>query len=206
MTTDPRLLHAIAPGTRLAAAVRLGMHGEIKLGSRWHGFQAEQVIVPSRGMIWAARASVFGLPVTGGDCVVDCAGLTQFKALGLVTLVSAAGRDVARSAAGRMLGETGVWLPSALVHGPMTVCGETIDQKFVAGDDGCYRGSSFLRWGNPDGGVYRYIDFGVVVEEEKTFSGYTIPVRIRAGWWIGTERFEREGDFFHATIDKVEYK
>jgi len=37
------LEHAIAPGTKLASAVRLQMHGEIKL-KNWIPFKAEQVI------------------------------------------------------------------------------------------------------------------------------------------------------------------
>jgi hypothetical protein len=37
------LLHAIAQGTELASAVRLRMHGEIKL-RRWLPFTAQQVI------------------------------------------------------------------------------------------------------------------------------------------------------------------
>lgn len=58
----PYLAQSIAPGTLLAASVRLRMHGEIKLGSSWQPFQAEQVIVPRRGMIWAGTVSMFGLP------------------------------------------------------------------------------------------------------------------------------------------------
>ena len=37
------LEHAIAPGTKLASAVRLKMHGEIKL-KKWIPFTVEQVI------------------------------------------------------------------------------------------------------------------------------------------------------------------
>ena len=37
------LEHAITPGTRFASAVRLQMHGEIKLKG-WSSFSAEQVI------------------------------------------------------------------------------------------------------------------------------------------------------------------
>ena len=37
------LEHAIAPGTKIASAVRLKMHGEIKL-KQWISFTAEQVI------------------------------------------------------------------------------------------------------------------------------------------------------------------
>ena len=48
------LAHSIAPGTPLASAVRMRMHGTIKL-KKWRRFKAEQVIVRDRGMIWQAR-------------------------------------------------------------------------------------------------------------------------------------------------------
>jgi uncharacterized protein DUF6544 len=44
---------------------------------------------------------------------------------------------------------------------------------------------SLKRWGNPDGGAFRLLDFGGVVEEERTFPGYTIPTRLRVGWYFG---------------------
>ncbi|MCU0674970.1 MAG: hypothetical protein MUE69_19545, partial [Myxococcota bacterium] len=47
------LVHAIAEGTPLASAVRLRMHGSIKLGD-WLPFEAEQVIRWDRGLIWKA--------------------------------------------------------------------------------------------------------------------------------------------------------
>ena len=43
------LEQAIAPGTLLASAVRLWMHGEMKLGKDWHSFKAEEVICWDRG-------------------------------------------------------------------------------------------------------------------------------------------------------------
>src|SRR3569833_3060545 len=51
------LTHAIVPGTPLANAVRLRMHGEIKLRG-WYPFAAEQVIRWDRGMIWRSTARV----------------------------------------------------------------------------------------------------------------------------------------------------
>lgn len=44
---------AIAPGSILASAVRLKMHGEIKLKT-WSPFTAEQVVCWQRGFIWSA--------------------------------------------------------------------------------------------------------------------------------------------------------
>jgi hypothetical protein len=55
--------HAIAPGTRLAEAVRLSMHGEIKLQSHWLPFTAEQVIRMGRGFLWSATVMQHGVPI-----------------------------------------------------------------------------------------------------------------------------------------------
>lgn len=54
--------HALAPGAPLARAVRLEMRGTIRLGD-WHPFEAEQVIVQGRGMVWAARVRMKGLTI-----------------------------------------------------------------------------------------------------------------------------------------------
>jgi len=62
------------------------------------------------------------------------------------------------------------------------------------------------RWGNPDGAEFRYVDFGGIVEAEGTFCGYTIPTRLRIGWYFGTERFASEGEFFRATIEDAIYR
>jgi uncharacterized protein DUF6544 len=58
------LEHAIAPGAPLASAVRLRMHGEIRLG-RWFPFTGEQVIRRDWGMIWRATVRMWGVPVRG---------------------------------------------------------------------------------------------------------------------------------------------
>ena len=62
------------------------------------------------------------------------------------------------------------------------------------------------RWGSLEGEAFHYSDFGGIVENSGTFSGYTIPTNLRVGWLFGSERFESEGDSFHYTIDKAIYK
>lgn len=52
-TAQRFLGHAISPGSLMAIAVRLRMHGEIKL-KRWLPFTAEEVIHGERGFIWTA--------------------------------------------------------------------------------------------------------------------------------------------------------
>lgn len=62
------------------------------------------------------------------------------------------------------------------------------------------------RWGNPDGAAFCLLDFGAVADEERTFGGYTIPTRLRVGWFFGLPEFESKGEFFRVTIDDAAYR
>jgi len=211
------LAHAITPDTPLASAVRLRMHGAIRLKG-WHSFTAEQVIVRDRGMIWRAKVKFVGATIRGYDRFVDGAGAMQWHLCGIFPLVHATGPDITRSSAGRLAAES-VWLPSLL-------CSESVSWD-AGGDEvararlpidahherltltlsgGSLQSVALPRWGNPEGGNFHEVDFGAVVDQEGTFGGYTIPVRLRVGWFFGTERFEEEGKFFQATIDAAVYR
>jgi hypothetical protein len=211
------LIHAIAPGTPLASAVRLTMHGALKL-KRWHAFKAQQVIVQNRGMIWRADVKLAGMKVRGFDRFLDGEGAMRWKLCGRVPLVGASGPDVTRSAAGRFAAET-IWLPSLLcanrvewsasdeeaAHARFAVDSLSADLTLTL-RRGSLQSVALPRWGNPDGGRFREVEFGAVVEQEATFAGYTIPARLRVGWFFGTDRFDREGKFFHATIDDAVFR
>lgn len=212
------LEHAIAPGTKLASAVRLRMHGEIKL-KNWYPFRAEQVICWKRGTIWQATAWMNGLPISGWDRLVDGEGAMQWKLLGLFPAIAATGSDITRSVLGRMQGEC-VWLPSVFCdrnvqwtasddfhpRATLPLLSETTELSFTVSETGRLEQLSFKRWGNPEGAEHYYVDFGGYMDEEGTFSGYTIPTQLRLGWYFGSERFESEGEFFRAAIDKAIYR
>jgi hypothetical protein len=212
------LEHAIAPGTPLASAVRLRMHGEIKLQG-WLPFSAEQVIHRGRGMIWRATVRMKGLPIRGFDRLVDGEGEMRWKLLGLIPVMTAAGPDITRSAAGRV-GAEFAWLPSALcgddvswtapdsshARASFVVQGEKVEPTFAIDDAGRLESLEIKRWGNPEDADFHYADFGGFVEGEGTFGSYTIPTRLRIGWHFGGERFESEGEFFRVTIDDAQYQ
>ncbi|MGF1519831.1 MAG: DUF6544 family protein [Nodosilinea sp.] len=90
---------ANVPGTPIASAVRLQMHGTIKLGNKWHRFTGEEVIRWQRGMIWRATTWMQGLPIFGADRLVDGVCDVRWKLLGLLPMMQASGADVARSGA-----------------------------------------------------------------------------------------------------------
>ncbi len=210
--------HAIAPGSPLASVVRLRMHGEIKL-RRWCPFTAEQVISWDRGFIWSATARIHGFPVRGFDRLVDGHGMVRWKLLGIVPVIAASGLDVTRSAAGRVMAES-VWLPSVLcrdgltwtardvlhpqVH--LTIGPEAADLRLCIDADGVLQSVSLSRWSNPDNTRYRYENFGGLVEQEHRFAGFTVPTRLRVGYFASTNRFESDGEFFRATIDDAAYR
>jgi len=86
------------------------------------------------------------------------------------------------------------------------VQGERAELDFTLDQTGCLKTFKLPRWGSPDGAEFRYVDFGGILEKEGTFCGYTIPTRLRVGWYFGTERFESEGEFFRGTIDDAIYR
>jgi hypothetical protein len=213
------LEQAIAPGTPLASAVRLWMHGEIKLGGKWHPFKGEEVICWNRGMIWQATAWMNGLPIWGADRIVDGVGEMKWKILGLFPVMQASGVDLTRSGVGRVQVES-MWLPSVLcnpdicwmevnasqVEANFTALGEPAKLTLTMNNQGMFEQVKLDRWGSPEGEAFHYVDFGGMVEDSGTFGGYTIPTQLRAGWFFGSERFESKGEFFHCTIDKAIYK
>jgi hypothetical protein len=221
------LWSTIALNTPLASAVRLQMHGTIKLNDKWHRFTGEEVIRWQRGMIWRATTWMQGLPIFGSDRLVDGQGQMRWKLLGLLPIVQASGSDVARSGAGRIQGEA-IWLPSVFcqpeidwtelndsqVQAVFNAFGEPAHLTLTLDAQGAIRQVALQRWGNPEGGDYHYDTFGVIAEASGTFGGYTIPTRIRAGWFVSSDsplgtprdRFEREGEFFRCTIDRACYR
>ncbi len=91
-------------------------------------------------------------------------------------------------------------------HARLTVQGEAGELAFTIDDTGALKTLNLPRWGNPGGGAFHYVDFGRVAEEEGRFGGYTIPTRLRVGWYVGTDRFEPDGEFFRVTIDDAAYR
>ena len=210
--------HAIGPRATPATTARLRMHGEIKLKT-WRPFGADETICWNREMIWRARTSMNGIPISGSDRIAPGSGEMRWKLLGLFPVIQASGNDIARSGAGRVAGEA-IWIPSVLAsrdvawnaiddthaRASLTVFGERADLAMTIGPDGRLEQIVYPRWGNPEGGLFHYADFGGAIEAEGSFQGFTIPTRMRMGWHFGTDRFEREGEFIRITVDEARYE
>jgi uncharacterized protein DUF6920 len=212
------LVHAVAPDTCPTGAVRLRMHGRIKIGA-WKPFRAEQLLHADHGLIWRARVGRGLLAARGFDAWLDGRGAMQWKIAGLIPIVRATGPDVDRSGAGRFHAES-VWLPDTLLPSfsgvewslededqPVALLashGATSRLHFHIGPEGRLEALTLERWGNPGGGAFAIHPFSVMVEKEASFQGRTIPVRLRAAWAPLGEAFEA-GEFFQAILDSVEY-
>jgi hypothetical protein len=208
--------HAIGADAGPVGAVRLRMHGRIKV-SAWQPFRATQVIDPGHGYAWTAGVGRSRILFRGADRLWDGEGSMRWRLLGVVPVIRASGPDVARSAAGRLAAEY-VFHPPALLaaarawedEGPdrFTVTLEAGgDEHRVTIDlapDGAVRRVGLLRWGSPDRGPFALHPFGALLEDEATDAGYTVPATMRAGWWPDDERWEA-GEFFRATLDQVRY-
>lgn len=213
------LLHALAPDAPLASAVRLRMHGTIRLKDAWCPFEAEQVIRWDRGFVWRATVKMHGLPILGSDRLVDGEGSMRWKLLGLVPIVTASGPEISRSSAGRVNAEA-IWLPGVLLADDvrwtergasraevaLRAHGEESHLDLELDERGAIKTLQLPRWGDPGGGAFHYETFGGFIDDERTFDGVTVPTQFRLGWFWGTDRFAAEGEFFRATIDALEHR
>jgi hypothetical protein len=202
------------------------MTGTIRLKG-WCPFEAEQVIVRGRGMIWAAKVKVGGLPIRGYDRLVDGEGAMRWSLFGLIPFLRASGPDITRSARGRLRAES-IWLPSLLVD-PAVTWTQTDDSHLSArvppcdgspadgpegtgdlhlstGDAGQLLGVQLPRWGNPTGGAFAEQSFGGVMEAEGTWQGLTVPTQVRIGWHPGTAEFAGGGEFFRAKVSDLRFR
>lgn len=206
--------HAVAPGTPLFRAARLEMTGAIRLGQRWHHVEADQVLAPGVGYVWAARTHIGGLPVAGFDRYHRGVGEMHWRVAKMLLITTATGDDVTASAAGRLAGELGLlptayhvatWVgagPDAFI-GRLDIDGRHEEVRFRTGPSGHLQEIRSLRWGNPLGEPYGRYPFGMVCHGEQTFGGLTIPHEITAGWFIGSDRWD-EGEFFRVRITSLD--
>lgn len=204
------LRHAIAPETPLARSVALHLSGQMRPGpdAARVDLTAEQVLAPPRGFVWEARAKVGPVPVRVRDHYLAGEGGMEVKALGVIPVAGGRGPEVARSARHRLAAEA-VWMPAALVPGPwvswealdetcacatLIVDGEAVPLTLSVDETGRLREITLMRYGDVGVEAFQLIPYGFRVEAERTFGGYTIPSRVRGGWWYGTERHDPEAD------------
>jgi hypothetical protein len=216
------LRHAIAPGTRLARSVVVEMQGRIGLkpGADKLPFQASQILAMPNGLIWKATVGEGVRQITGSDRYIAGEGAMHWFMGYLIPLVSASGVDVTRSAAGRVALEAPLMLPSAL-HPDAGARWEAVDARSArvylqvgseqlallisVAPDGRLERIEMPRWdaGGLDGKPGYVLWVGDQLTEERTFGGYTIPVRMRATKRADTSQADA---FFEAEIRFAQYQ
>jgi hypothetical protein len=213
-------LHAIRPGTPLATRVRFSYTGEIKVNEAmgWMPLSVNQILVKGHGFVWKAKVTKGPMVLTGADHYFHGDGRMRIALYGLVPVVNATGPDLSRSALARLLME-GALLPTSVLPAPnvriegvdesrftatVDLHGQSTPLTFNVDEEGRLKDLTLPRWGNltPDRS-FRYIPYGIVAEEERTVDGYTIPAKIRAGWWYGTEQYD---DVIRLTMDHMEFE
>jgi hypothetical protein len=215
------LRHAIVVGTPLFSAVRLEMHGTIRLRNDWLPFRATQVNCWERGYVWRADVRLMHLPILGSDCWFGGQGTMRWKLFGLLPFMTAKGPDITRSAAGRLNVE-GLCVPTAWLgcdvrwlegappqHAHALIQAHGVESKLELGlsAHGALESVVMSRWGNPTNSGFHEAAFGGLLGDERCFQGVTIPTSFRLGWFPGTSRFNQPGgEFFRATVDRVEFR
>ena len=212
------LEHAIAPGTPLRRAAVLRQRGEIKVG-RWQRFEADWVLAPPEGFIWAATTHLGPLSIRGFDRYTRGSGQMAWRFLGRIPFLSAEGPDVDRSAMGRLVGEL-FFVPAAALS-PLVRWEHLDDRRSVACVDaggrthrvtltvavsGRLERLDLLRWGNPDGqGVPRAHLHRSDGQPGGDVRRVHCPAGCRAGWWHCPDRCANE-EFIRFTLDRADYR
>lgn len=215
------LMHAIQPGAPLATSVRLVLNGSIRIArnSDPMAMESEELLAPPRGYVWKARVRKGLIRIRGFDAYEKGSGEMRWWLARVVPIVRASGEGLARSAEGRLLGES-IFMPSSLlplrgarweaVNESMVrvrVRGQLEEVVLTLEVDplGRLLRLTFPRWNNdPKNGSVGYLPF--VCEEfaaERSFDGYTIPTRFQSGWRLGEEG---ELPFFFATIENAQFR
>lgn len=213
------LMHAIRPGATIARRAEISFHGSVRLkpGWPWMSFRGRETIEADRAFHVSARASLGPLLATTRDEYDQGIAIAQVRLFGLIPVVNRHGADLARSDRGRLVVES-TWLPSSflpqfgacwseeggdLTQLTMPIDHEDVRAKMLIEPDGMLRELCLERWSDlADEGSYTWIPFAAHMKEERTFGDYTVPSRLHASWWPGTDR---EFEFFRAEVDTIHY-
>lgn len=206
----------IKPGTPLRTVADIWMSGQIGMGTRqspnYRPMQARQILVPPFGLVWQMKAGL----ISGSDAITAQTSWTRFWLLGLIPVVRAGGSDHHRSAFGRVVAESAIWVPASLLPAPQ-VRWETLDadsaraiitfggfeQSVDITVDAAGAPTQVLinRWSNAnEKGVFREQPFGGYLSDHRDFDGYTLPTRVEGGNLIGTEDYF---PFFKAEVSQI---
>ena len=210
-----RLLSRVLPDrTPLVAGVELDMMGHIKLGPVWMKFRAQQILRAGTGFVWRPVVGGRLVRFVGADLLGPDDAEMEFRLHDRIPVVHATGPDVAHSAAGRLAGETVMWLPQALTpqagatwtaidddRATVSLAGEIEipDVQVTVDADGRLVSTLTDRW-NAASKPPAFAPFGGPVHREyEAPSGVRIAGSGAGGWGWETPAWDDE-EFFRFTI------
>ena len=79
------------------------------------------------------------------------------------------------------------------IQARLSIDNEEIEVRLALHPTGAVHEITMQRFGNVRVPDWDLIPYGFVSEAETTFGGYTIPLRMRGGWWYGTDRYDPDG-------------
>ncbi len=196
--------------------IKIKMSGWINLNGKKMDLRAEQILNPSKGFVWKAKVKSGLMRISGHDYYYNNKAQMNFNLFGLFCVVNESNENIVRSAKGRAIIES-IWLANTLLSETckniketkenalivtLGLDGEISDIKLNVSDEGKIKSGVMKRWGNENqDNEFRYMDFGFKVHETKEIQGYTIPVKMEAGWNFGTENYR---PFIYFEFEKVE--
>lgn len=193
------------------------MSGRIRMGG-WRPFRAVQLLAPSKGYLWAARARFGPVTLTGYDRYLDGDAERRWSLGGHVPVITASGVDVVRAAAGRAAIQA-IFVPTALVEPHVTWregstpdsataewrCGDlALQTEITVASNGSLVSVATQRWSRPKGEKRGDFPYGGFVGDELAFDGIRIPTTMRVGNYFGTERWAA-GESYRATITSATF-
>lgn len=231
MVFDPRMVDslpeparrylrfAIRPDTSLHHVVEIRMGGELGLGSAekpgYRPMEARQLLATPHGLIWSLRSG----PISGSDGLTPDTSWTRFWLFNCLPIVRAGGdMDHRLSAFGRLVADSAIWSPAALLPGGparweavddstarFTVTRGELKQAVDVSVDADGRPLRIVmqRWSNANAGkVFRYQPFGGELSGFRDFGGYRLATRVVAGNHYGTDDYF---PFFKANVTAIRF-
>lgn len=219
---------AVAEGAPLYTVADVAMGGTFDMGNGAKPNQlpmsARQVIAPPHGFVWRSKMGK-GLSFSGSDGLIGDTSWTRFRMLGLLSVARVGGdADHHRSAFGRLVGDSLIWLPTAFLaqanagwdslawaeEGKDTAAvtvrrGGLEETVYVTVDEAGRPQAIWLeRWSNENAGkTYRRQPFGGALSDFETVSGLSTPARVIAGNHYGTQSYH---PFFDARVEEITYR
>lgn len=219
------LRHAIQPGTPLASSLSLKFTGNTQFGAGskpWPLKGTDIVIAPKRGFIWKETLQTGLLTQNGLLYYANGKGRVRWNFFQLIPDIAKSGggsENAAKAMLGRFITKY-IWTPFTFLpqqgavweaiddeHAKVTVSvdGTPVTITLTIDADGRLQESVSMRWGaKTQDGSFAYFPYGIKVEEEKTFGGYTIPSRLSAAWCYGDVN-RKPPLIFHYAIEQANF-